>query len=336
MRFFLSALGVVGAGILIGRLAGEIGERLKLGRAWAGAVLLAFATTLPELVATVSVALRGEVGLAVGGILGSIVFNLTILVFVDFIANKPFYTRVSTHHLSTGWLGVALLLVLFVAFGVRLAGVEALHGLSVGHVGVWPLGLLAIYGVGQYRLLSHARSLYSQEDPAQVTAWRGFSLSRLLLTFALISGVIMVSAYHLGIAAEGLAEAYGLGKTFAGATLLGIVTSLPELTNGLICAKHREFDLAIGNVLGANAFVFLVLVVADGCQLAGPILPMMSDIEVASSAVMVGVAIVMQGIVISAIAWRSRLRVGRLHLVSLLLAALYAVSLAVTAGFRGS
>ena len=54
LPFGASACGVIGAGILIGQISGEIGERLRLGRAWAGAVLLSLATTLPELVATVT------------------------------------------------------------------------------------------------------------------------------------------------------------------------------------------------------------------------------------------------------------------------------------------
>src|SRR5512133_1520507 len=95
ISFIIASLFVVSAGIFIGQVSGAIGDRLGLGKAWAGAVLLSFATTLPELVSTVTVSLRGDTAMAIGGILGSVLFNLLILVIVDLIDPHPIYTRLS-------------------------------------------------------------------------------------------------------------------------------------------------------------------------------------------------------------------------------------------------
>ena len=79
---------VVAAGTIIGPVTAALGDRLRLGQAWAGTVLLSLATTLPEMVTTISVASRGGVGIALGNIVGSCIFNLFILVFVDLLSPK--------------------------------------------------------------------------------------------------------------------------------------------------------------------------------------------------------------------------------------------------------
>ena len=327
LQFSLSALGVIGAGTLIGRVSGDLGDRLRLGRAWAGAVLLSLATTLPELVATVTVALHGALGMAIGGILGSVIFNLFILVFVDLFDRQSIYQRVSRNHIATGLLGCGLLGLLMAGLAIGGTGAGGPGGIRVGHVGLIALGMLGLYGVGQYVLFRVARSTFREAGQPHETRWSRLPVGWVLLTYAALVAVILVSAYNLAVSAEGLAARYSLGATFAGATLLGIVTSLPELTNGLTCGKQREYDLAVGNILGANAFVFVVLVVADVCYVEGPVFQMVVRSEVISSITMAALAIVMQGIVLIAIARRSTAQLGRLSVISVFLTLLYAASL---------
>jgi cation:H+ antiporter len=136
----------------------------------------------------------------------------------------------------------------------------------------------------------------------------------------------------LGSAVHRLSNHYGLAATFAGATMLGIVTSLPEITNALACARQREYDLAVGNVLGANAFVLVVLAAAS--LLAGNRLFTGAPAGDAMSAlVMAGLAVIMQVVALGALAVESRHHLKRLSAASIILAAVYAAALFVSYQF---
>lgn len=330
--FSVSALFVVAAGIVIGRISAELGARLRLGRAWSGAVLLSFATTLPELVTTTTVTLEGAYGLALGGILGSVIFNLFILVAVDATDPQPLYGgKLSRHHLVTGLLGAALL-------GIMMAGLALGTAQGRGSVSVHsrillaaPVAIIAMYAVGQFILFRMARQSFDKEM-AVPTAFAGFSLRRIAAAYAVTAGVIVVAGQAVASSAHRLSDHYGLAATFAGATMLGVVTSLPEITNALACARQREYDLAIGNVLGANAFVLVVLSVIS--LAAGNAIFISAPFDDAMSAlVMAGLAIIMQAVALGAMAVKSRHHYRRISAVSMILAALYAAALFVSYRF---
>ena len=60
-----------------------------------------------------------------------------------------------------------------------------------------------------------------------------------------------------------VADKLQLGKTFAGALLLGVATSLPELISSITLCYRGNFDAAAGNIIGSNVFNFTILFVAD-------------------------------------------------------------------------
>ncbi|OGR71513.1 MAG: hypothetical protein A2089_01670 [Elusimicrobia bacterium GWD2_63_28] len=330
--FSVSALFVIGAGVAIGRISGELGERLGLGRAWAGAVLLSFATTLPELVTTVTVTLEGAYGLALGGILGSVVFNLFILVLVDLADPDPLYGgKLSKSHLSTGLLGTALLGILMAGLALGVAQDRGLIPHNPEIILAAPLGIIALYGVGQFILFRMARQSF---DKGMVvpTVFSKFPMWGILAAYGAAAAIIVFAAMALGSSVHRLSDHYGLAATFAGATMLGIVTSLPEITNALACARQREYDLAVGNVLGANAFVLVVL--AGASLIAGNrLFTGAGTADAMSALVMAGLAVIMQVIALGALAIESTHHMKRLSAASLILASLYAATLFVSYQF---
>jgi cation:H+ antiporter len=81
-----------------------------------------------------------------------------------------------------------------------------------------------------------------------------------------------LAAPLLVAAAAGIADETGLGDTFVGTTLLGVATSLPELATSLAAVRIGAFDMAVGAMLGSNAFNMFTLLIADLAYLPGPIL----------------------------------------------------------------
>ena len=123
---------------------GEIlGKRLGLGSTWVGLLLLATVTSLPELATGVSaVTLADTPDIAVGAILGSCVFNLLILVIVDFaLDQESIFTRLSRNHLLSAGYGVILLGIV----GANLILEREGGALSLGHVGFYTPVVLVVY-----------------------------------------------------------------------------------------------------------------------------------------------------------------------------------------------
>ena len=84
--------------------------------------------------------------------------------------------------------------------------------------------------------------------------------------------IILTAAPFLVMAAEGIATESGLGETFVGASFLALATSLPELATALAAVRIGAYDLAVGALLGSNAFNMAIIFVADLAYTSGPIL----------------------------------------------------------------
>jgi cation:H+ antiporter len=339
--FLIAASFVVVSGIFIGQISGAIGDRLGLGKAWAGIVLLSFATTLPELVSSVSVALRGDTAMAIGGILGSVLFNLLILVIVDLIDPKPIYHRLSFSHVFIGLTGCVLLAILVFGLSGGLVDTSILR--PYDHL--WSIGIPSLMIIGGYLLSqllifqiarddsSRRSDTAANETTEPLSLFDKMKSGNLFLIYGGVVFVIFIAAYQLGVQAEKLAAGYHLGATFAGATLLGIITSLPEVTNAVTCARRREIDLVAGNVFGANAFVMVVIAVADFFYVKSSIFHSLNERDIISSVIMASIGIIMQGIVLGALISKNNNRIWRFGIASIFLALLYGVSLFISYRF---
>jgi cation:H+ antiporter len=341
ISFIITSIFVVGAGIFIGRISGAIGERLGLGKAWAGAVLLSFATTLPELVSTITVSLRGDTAMAIGGIIGSVVFNLLILVIVDLIDPRPIYHRLSFSHVFVGLTGCILLAILCFGLMTGLVEKRILSNVDhIGFIGVPSLMIIGTYMLSQLLILQIARDdaskgkeISKDEQRENISVFDKMNFRTLLFIYGGIIAVIFIAAYQLGIQAEKLATGYHLGATFAGATLLGIITSLPEVTNAITCARRREIDLVAGNIFGANAFVIVVIAIADFFYVKSSIFHSLSERDIVSSVIMASIGIIMQGVVLGALVSKNSNRIWRVGIASIFLTVLYGISLFISYRF---
>jgi cation:H+ antiporter len=83
---------------------------------------------------------------------------------------------------------------------------------------------------------------------------------------------ILIAAPLLAQSAMEIAEITGISSTFIGTSLVGIVTSLPELVTTFAAVRLGAFDLAVGNLFGSNAFNMAILFIADMAYWKGPLL----------------------------------------------------------------
>lgn len=277
LQFAASAAFIGVAAVFLTRFADAIAELTKLGRLLVGSVLLAGATSLPELVVDVSAVRLGAADLAVGDLMGSSLFNLLILAVLDLsiYSRGKMFSRQGAAHALSGTFSASM--AALVALGLLTA--NALVPYSV--LGISPAILvIAIAYVAGVRLVYLDQRMAATgadgKPPQEMPVPHGMTLAQAVVGFAGCALVIVCAGPFLAGSAEKLAELSGLGRTFVGTTLVALTTSLPELVSMIAALRMNAPDLVIGNVFGSNAFNMLLLLPLDVIS-AEPLLAIVSQ-----------------------------------------------------------
>lgn len=258
---------VVLAGIALANNADVIAGATGLGRLWTGTVLLALATSLPEMMTDLSAVRMGAADLAAGDLFGSSMANMLILALVDLLPPRRQLFRKATLDHALG-ASLAIVLNAFAVIFVLLRSRFTVLSLSPGS-----MLLLVAYLAGtraMHRQARHRR-LTAGESGAAPEPGEGASpgtprLRRALLGFAGATLAIVVAAPAFAWSAKGLAVASGLGNTFFGTVLVGLATSMPELVSSIAAVRIGALDLAVGNLFGSNALNMAIFAILDAAQ----------------------------------------------------------------------
>ncbi len=254
--FVASSAIIVAAAIKLAQYGDAIAVRTRLGGMFIGTLLLAGATSLPELLTTISSLNQSIPNLAAGNLLGSNMFNMLVLALLDLLHYQArILRRVAMRHALAASL--ATLLIGLVTFFI-LTDIDV----QVGWVGLDSILIMATYVVGA-RLLQSG-NVAAVEEPASDAELVGIpSLRSALVGFCLVAAILAAVAPWLVQSSKDIAEITGLGTGFVGTTLVAMVTSLPELVTTIAAARIGAFDLAIGNLFGSNMFNVFALGLAD-------------------------------------------------------------------------
>jgi cation:H+ antiporter len=314
LTFFASGAAVILAGSLLARRADAIAEATGLGHLWIGSVLLASATSLPELATDLSAVRLGAADLAVGDLFGSSMANMLVLAVVDLLHRQRGILRKATlDHALSACLAISL-------GGVAAALLLLRSEPSLLRVSPGSILLLVGYLAGTRAVYRHARR---GSEGQEKRAARRPGLRRALLGFAAGSFVILVAAPAFAWSARGIAEVTGLGNTFVGTCLVGVATSLPEFVASLAAVRMGAFDLAVGNLFGSNAFNMAIFFALDLAQPGS----LFAGLDPAHALTAVS-AMVLMALGLAAIVFRAEKRFAMVEPDSLLLLAAYAVALA--------
>ncbi len=273
--FAVSAAVIVLAGIRLSHYGDRIAEHTGLGRLWIGVVLVAGATSLPEVFTAISAAVINEPNIAVGDLLGAGLSNMLTLALIDLAYRDK---RI--------WRQAALEQTLIASLAVTLTGLAGLlivvkRPLTFWHVGVGTLTIAVIYVLGMRvvfrqedmrRREQQLERVVEAEEAALSLPRSANPLKRAATGFAVATGAILVAAPLLARSAKEIADATGISTTFIGTSLVAVTTSLPELATTFAAVRLGAFDLAVGNLFGSNAFNMAVLFLADVAYRDGPLL----------------------------------------------------------------
>jgi len=282
LAIFAACAGVIWiAGVKLADTTDILSSRLHLGKALGGIIVLAIATNLPELAITVSAALAGNLGVAVGNILGGIAIQTVVLVVMDIAMKEKVpltYRAASLTLVVEAVLVVAVLIVSIMA--TQLPGTLIAARLTPGSVliavlwviGVW-LSSQASKGLPWHDASGTAPD--GQEEPKghsqakknDVSGQRGESTARVAMVFGASALATLAAGVLLERSGDAIAQHIGFRGVLFGATVLAAATSLPELSTGITSVRMKDYQLAVSDIFGGNAFLpvlFLLAVVISG------------------------------------------------------------------------
>ncbi|MGE0160173.1 MAG: sodium:calcium antiporter [Gemmatimonadales bacterium] len=280
--FALGAAAIWRAGTALERYTDVIALRTTLGREFAGLLLLAGATSLPELATTLTaILLLDNATLAVHNLLGGVALQTAILVWADAVKGRPGALTFFSPRFVLLIEGVGLLLLLQLV----LAGIVTSEVSSVGHVSVW-LALLAVAYVVMMVLVFRYRGAprwtpdladdfpegLAPDDARAEAPTDDRPLSAIWTRFGLMSAVVLVGGWLAAETADVLADETGLGDAFLGATLLALATSLPEVSTTTAAVRGQRYAVAFSNIFGSNAFDVTLLFVAEVLYTGGTVM----------------------------------------------------------------
>lgn len=145
IRYAVAAIAIAGSGIWLAYIGDEMAGILGLGQNFVGSLFLGFATTLPEITVSIAALRLGAKELAVANMVGSNLFNITIIFVNDILYRKaPIFSMLTQEHVFTALVVVLLTTVVIVGLVLKPKR-KTRAGLSV-----YAIALIAIFIIGAY------------------------------------------------------------------------------------------------------------------------------------------------------------------------------------------
>ena len=306
---------VVRVAVRMTRVADEIAETTDLARGFVGMLLLAVATSLPELASSLfAVLIYGAPGLTFGNVFGSNVTNLAFIGLLDFMIVGSIFAHAAKEHVVNALWTV----ILTVMSGAVIVTEWWSGGTPIGFGKLLSLCILAAY----------VHALYGQPrteaSPSERSPTSGLHNGSPWLRFVACAVAILVLGLLLAQSCDELACLSGLGHTFVGTLVMALVTSLPELVVSIESVRLGSIDMAFGNLIGSNLFNITILAI---CDLASPRSSLYAAPEAMASLPTAVMGCLMIGLVGAGLWCQQRWAIGgRVSPISLLLVLAYITS----------
>lgn len=259
---------VVGIALIVGGAnfltdgAAALARRFGLSPLMVGLTIVAFGTSAPELVVSLTSALNGNTDISLGNVVGSNVFNILGIGGITALI-APLTITQSTIRKEIPLMLLASIVLIFMLFDVEISGGMA-NVVSRGD-GLVLLGFFAIFLTYTIAISKPSTAIEPSQDeslqsPADDAAVR---LKPIWMLIAFIIGglVALIWGGNLFVSsASNIAKAFGVSEAIIGLTVVAVGTSLPELATSVVAALKGEQEMAVGNIVGSNIFnIFLIL-----------------------------------------------------------------------------
>ena len=246
---------VLGANWLVNG-ATSIGVKAKLSPLIIGLTIVAFGTSLPEMIVNVFSCIKGSPGLAIGNIIGSNTMNILLILGVSSMIYPIDVSRISIRRdIPAGFIAT---------LAISLMANDFFRGTS-GTIN-WVEGIVLLAMGAGYLWLTFRKQSERTENPETSENSERQELPWGKTIFQLVLGIVglYIGGELVSNNAQKLALSWGMSESTIGLTVVATATSLPELITSIVAALKKNSAIAIGNVLGSNILnIFMVLGVSS-------------------------------------------------------------------------
>lgn len=252
---------VKSADVLIDGAAG-LARRYRVPKIIIGLTLVAFGTSAPEMAVSILASVEKNPGIAVGNIIGSNIANIALIIgIMAFLKAVPLRQSSVTRGIPLNILaGLVMLILGFDVFFQN--GSTTVNRFALGD-GLVLLLMFAVFLYYVYADMKVAEVLEEQIEKKEKKYGRGQLATLIAMMVGGLAG-LLVGGKLVVDNSVALAILLGISQSVIGITIVALGTALPELVTSIVALKKSENDLAIGNIIGSNAFnIFLVLGLAS-------------------------------------------------------------------------
>ena len=220
-----------------------------------GATLIAFGTSLPEMAASMMASAQGKSDMAVANVVGSIIFNITLVLGIVFMIAKSMDPDRDLFSKDSAWVIVPLVIFFIMALDGKISRID----------GVLFLLMMVSYLI--FLFGSNKDELEGELDEALAKEKFNWAKSIFLLAIGFI--LIIGGANFVVESGTNIARSLHVSEWIIGLFLISLGTSLPELVVSLVAIKKGNADMSIGNIIGSNVANFSM--VLGGSALINPL-----------------------------------------------------------------
>lgn len=238
----------------------SLAKRLKISPIVIGLTVVAFGTSLPELVVNLMSAITGSTAIAFGNVVGSNIANILLILGTSAVIS-PLVVKHNTvwKEIPMSFLAAILLLLFSLQLQIDTNRIWEIVGKSsnfvVGSIGMsHGIFLLLVFIIFLYYTFAIAK-----DADASAPTIRQMSVAKAWIFVLLGLSAIMLGGKMTVDGALMIARAFGISEALLGLTVVAVGTSLPELVTNVVAARKGHVDIAIGNVIGSNIFNILFI-----------------------------------------------------------------------------
>ncbi|MFY9075007.1 sodium:proton exchanger [Malaciobacter mytili] len=207
-----------------------------------GATLVAVGTSLPEMAVSMSASLKGSGDIAVANVIGSTIFNISLVLGCVFLIAKKISPNRDLFAKDSAWSLFPILIFILMAIDGKLNAID---------------GVLFLFLMAGYLLFLIGSNQIDEVD--EELAKEKFQWTKTLVLLIVGFLFVVVGADFAIESASNIARNFGISEWVIGLFLVAFGTSLPELTISIKSALKNNADLAIGNIIGSNVANFTVV-----------------------------------------------------------------------------
>lgn len=208
-----------------------------------GLTIVAMGTSMPEAAVSITAALDGNAGIAVGNVVGSNILNILIILGITAVITNVAIQKSTFQYEIPFMIGVT---VLFGVFGFTGESITFWEGIVF-----W---ILFIIFLAYLFIMSRKGDSGEDGSGKVIPVWK-------CLLYIILGGVMIVKGSEFAVSgATEIARFLGISERFIGLTIVALGTSLPELVTSIMAAKKGNAGIAIGNIVGSNIFNILFVI----------------------------------------------------------------------------